>query len=82
MCLAVLSFSSNGLGVFKLAYKRGNTLLQKTTSTTEFGETAWCLLCNLSFVLDVVGGVRETILQWIHCVDVGEGRMEPFADRA
>jgi hypothetical protein len=61
-------FSSNGLGVFQLAYERGNTLLQKTRSTTEFGETAWGLLCNLSFVLDVVGGVRETILQWIRFI--------------
>ena len=61
-------FSSNGLGVFQLAYERGNTLLQKTRSTTEFGETAWGLLCNLSFVLDVVGGVRDTILQWIRFI--------------
>ena len=61
-------FSSNGLGVFQLAYERGNTLLQKTRSTTEFGETAWGLLCYLSFVLDVVGGVRETILQWIRFI--------------
>jgi hypothetical protein len=61
-------FSSNSLGVCQLAYERGNTLLQKTRSTTEFGETAWGLLCNLSFVLDVVRGVRDTILQWIRFI--------------